>query len=505
MKFLILGAGGIGSYFGARLLKANHEVTFVARGEHLLALQKNGLHLEHPKFNFDDSIRVYTIEEVKTLNPCEFDIVIITTKANSNQNLANQLNDWFADYERIPYILSLQNGVENEETFSKYINPKYIIGGLTRKIGAHIISPSNIKAVGIAETIIGAISKTKDNRIFLEELQINFNNAQIPTQISKNIDLDLWKKLIINNGVNAICALLKVKTGIIMSDEKLKKIVYELMSETAIAAKNKNITITKKDVNEMYELITKFDSIKPSMLVDREFSRALELEDICGVVIRNSEEQNIDAPYTRTISTLLDYTYKKNKLKKEKKIDLVVTVVVSRRIKKNKEEQFEQFSNELTKVATSFKGYVGAIMIRPVSLDDPEYRLVYKFDNQENLDKWIKSTKRAVILNKIEPLLEKPSETIKSLGLATWLSFPRQAEAKAPKKYKITIVSWLALYPLITLIFLIFGDILAEIPLLLRTFIVTAVAMVLMSYVLMPRFTKLFYFWLFPKEEEKLR
>jgi len=183
----------------------------------------------------------------------------------------------------------------------------------------------------------------------------------------------------------------------------------------------------------------------------------------------------------------------------------IVTVVVSRRIKKDTEEIFEKLSTELTKIATDFTGYIGAIMMRPASLDDPEYRLVYKFNNQKNLDKWIGSNKRAVILSKIEPLLEKPSVVTSSLGLVTWLSLPGNKKVASPEKYKITIVSWLALYPLITLIFFLFGDILAQIPLLLRTFIVTALAMVLMSYVLMPRFTKLFYFWLFPKEKEKLR
>jgi len=317
MKFLILGAGGIGSYFGARLLSSNNEVIFVARGEHLLALQQNGLKLQHPKFSFDNDIFSYTIEQIRNFNPFEFDAVIITTKSTSTLTLAKQLNDWFASHERIPYIISLQNGVENEEILLKYFNPQYIIGGLTRKIGAHIVSPSYIKVVGNAETIIGAIAKTKENTLFLLELQNTFNNAQIPTQISDNINLELWKKLIINNGVNAICALLKVKTGIVMHDAKLKKIVYGLMSETAIGAKNKNIVISQKEVDEMYELITKFDSIKPSMLVDREFSRVLELDDICGVVIRNCEEQNLDAPYTRTISTLLEYIYKKELLESE--------------------------------------------------------------------------------------------------------------------------------------------------------------------------------------------
>jgi len=187
MKFLILGAGGIGSYFGARLLRANNEVIFVARGEHLLALQQNGLKLQHPKFNFNNSVFSYTIEQIINFNPFEFDAVIITTKSTSTLTLAKQLHAWFANNKRIPYILSLQNGVENEEILLKYFNPQYIIGGLTRKIGAHIVSPAYIKAVGNAETILGAISKTKENTLFLEKLQNTFNNAQIPTQISKSL------------------------------------------------------------------------------------------------------------------------------------------------------------------------------------------------------------------------------------------------------------------------------------------------------------------------------
>lgn len=309
MKFLILGAGGIGSYFGARLLHAGNEVVFVARGKHLLALQQYGLKLQHPEFCFNDTIFSDSIENIIKFNPLRYDAVIITTKSTSTPKLAEQLQNWFADYEKIPYILSLQNGVENEENLLKYFDSRYIIGGLTRKIGAHIVSPSYIKAVGNAETILGFLNQTKENRIFLEKLKDTFNNAQIPTYISENINLELWKKLIINNGINAICALLKVKTGIVMNHEKLKRIVYGLMVETSIAAKNKGIIISQEDVDEMYELITKFDSIKPSMLVDREFNRVLELDAICGVVIKNCEKQKLDAPYTRTISTLLEYLY----------------------------------------------------------------------------------------------------------------------------------------------------------------------------------------------------
>ncbi|PLY11542.1 MAG: ketopantoate reductase [Arcobacter sp.] len=311
MNFLILGAGGIGSYFGARLLDAGNQVTFVARGEHLLALQQNGLKLQHPEFSFHKQIPSSQICEIKKFDFSLFDAVLITTKSTSTLNLANHLKEWFADDKNIPFIISLQNGVENEEVLSSYINKKYIIAGLTRKIGAHIVSPAVVKATGCAETILGAIEKTNKNKIFLINLKEVFKNANIPTEISENINLELWKKLIINNGVNAICALLKKKTGVIMHNKKLSKIVYGLMTETSIAASNKGINISKVEVDEMFKLITDFDSIKPSMLVDLENNREIELDQICNVVIRNCEEQNLDAPYTRTISTLLDFTYNK--------------------------------------------------------------------------------------------------------------------------------------------------------------------------------------------------
>lgn len=311
MRFLILGAGGIGSYFGARLIDAGHDVIFVARGKQLEALQQKKLKLQHPEFSFFKRVVSYNIDEIKKIQVQNFDAVLIATKSTSTLSLANDLKEWFANKKQIPYIISLQNGVDNEEILSTHLDKTHIIAGLTRKIGAHIVSPAVITATGTAETILGAIEPTKSNESFLNELKEVFNDAKIPTQISENINVELWKKLIINNGVNAICALLKEKTGEIMHHEKLSKIVYGLMSETAIAALNKGINISKNEIDDMFDLITNFDSIKPSMLVDVENNREIELDEICTVVIKNCEAQGLDAPYTRTISTILEYVYYK--------------------------------------------------------------------------------------------------------------------------------------------------------------------------------------------------
>ena len=179
-----------------------------------------------------------------------------------------------------------------------------------------------------------------------------------------------------------------------------------------------------------------------------------------------------------------------------------VTVVVSRRVKKGCEQEFEKLSTEMSLAANDFPGYLGTNMFRPASPQDPEYRIVFKFNTLEELQFWQASSVRAELLEKFEPLLIEPAKTEILNGIVTWFTIPSQNPVNPPPKYKMTFVSWLALYPTVTLIFVFFGDILSQIPLLLRTFIITAVVMVIMSYVLMPRFTKLFAPWLFAKQTE---
>lgn len=315
MNFLIFGAGGIGSYYGTKLLSSGHEVAFVARGKNLRAIQKNGLKLQHPRFEFSQNINIMDFDEFKIIAPSKlFDAIFITTKSTSTQNLSEELSEIYKNtYDDMPYIVSLQNGVENENILSNFLPKNKIIGALSRKIGAHIIAPGVIEATGKVETILGLIEETHQNKLFLQKLCLTIEQTGISCEITSNIQLELWKKLIINNGVNALCALLEIKTGPLMHHAKLSKIVYGLMRETATAAKEVNVFINKNNIDEMYNLITKFDSIKPSMLVDKESNRVLELDEICGIVIKYNERQNLDSPYTRTISTLLDFAYNPSK------------------------------------------------------------------------------------------------------------------------------------------------------------------------------------------------
>lgn len=307
MKYLILGAGGVGSYYGVMLLEGGCEVTFVARGKHLQSMQTKGLHLRHNSFEFQEKVDARSFEEIGKEELFGYDVILLTTKSTTTQNIAIQLSQAFTCKEKMPYIVSLQNGVENEEILCEYLPNEKIIGGLTRKIGAHIVDYGVVESTGKVETIVGLIKETKQNTLFVDKIVQEFFTCKLHCEKTNDIKLELWKKLIINNGVNAMCALLEIKTGELMSHEKLSHIVYHLMEETATAAKAKDVHVSQKDIQEMFKLIKNFDSIKPSMLVDKEHRRKLELDEICGTVVKCTKEQGHDAPYTKTILYLLEF------------------------------------------------------------------------------------------------------------------------------------------------------------------------------------------------------
>lgn len=313
MNIVVIGAGGIGAFYGMILHSIGHSVRFVARGDNLEYLKSNNMKLVHPDYTIEAKISTLSIEELISEDTSKTDMIFIATKSMSTKMISKSLGSWIKDSKNIPYYISLQNGVENEDVMCEYYNEEYVIGGLTRLIAAHTIKLGLVDSTGEVQTILGAIKPNKKNQEFLESLKIQLDKTKTTTILTNNIKLELWNKLIINNGVNAICALLQEKSGTLIRDEKTSKLVYGLMSEAGQASKAVGLDISQEGVDKMFTLMTNFESIKPSMWVDTEHNRDLELDDICGVVIKNCETLGLDAPYTRAISTILEFSYNKKR------------------------------------------------------------------------------------------------------------------------------------------------------------------------------------------------
>ena len=308
MRFLIIGAGGIGAYYGARLLTAGHEVTFVARGDHLAALRRNGLSVSHPEFHFDGSVEAIDQKRlVEIYDADDFDLIILTVKAGSTDEVMTALQPWLAQVQTP--LLSLQNGVDNEIIIASHIGSERTVGGLAVRIGGHIISPGIIEATGVAQVVMGAWKQADDHpqlQAELKEVADCFNQAAIPTTLSEAIQKALWRKLLINNGVNPLSALTGLDTRSLTAHPVLTRTVYQLMEEAALAARADGVYLEKSDIDEMYQLICQFDAIKTSMLIDREKGRALELDAISGVVVARCLKLEKEAPVTALIQALLE-------------------------------------------------------------------------------------------------------------------------------------------------------------------------------------------------------
>ncbi len=186
---------------------------------------------------------------------------------------------------------------------------------------------------------------------------------------------------------------------------------------------------------------------------------------------------------------------------KQKLIDPSVTVTIARRVKPECRAEFEAFLTGVTNACGQFSGYLGSNIFRPVNADDPEYRIIFKFDRLSNLRLWESSAERQYWFAIAEPLTISLPQIQVLTGLETWFTLPGKPTITPPPRYKMALVSWLAVFPLITGISVVFQHFLGVLPLVLRVAFVTAIAVPTMTYLLMPQMTRLFAWWLYPVTE----
>jgi len=308
MRLLIVGAGGIGATYGAHLLEAGHDVTLVARGEHLNAMREVGLEVRHEAFHFVGPVDA--IDEDRLLaerRVADFDVVILTFKSQATEPWLTKAEAWL--WLGDTPLLSLQNGVDNEPAIDRSVGVARTYGGLAVRIGGHVEHPGLVVATGPAQVVMGvwpdAVTGEADPD-FLHRLQTAFQDAGIPTRTTEHIAVELWRKLMINVAVNPLSALTGMDTRSLTHDPAFAPAVRALMQETCAVGAADGVSLGEHDVQEMFDLIRGFDPIKTSMLVDREKGRPLELEGITGAVLRRAADHDIDTPVTALVHGLLE-------------------------------------------------------------------------------------------------------------------------------------------------------------------------------------------------------
>jgi antibiotic biosynthesis monooxygenase (ABM) superfamily enzyme len=174
-----------------------------------------------------------------------------------------------------------------------------------------------------------------------------------------------------------------------------------------------------------------------------------------------------------------------------------VTTTVTRRIKPGHEAAYEAFLAGISGAARAFPGYLGVEVFRPASGPGGEYRIVYRFDSAAHLHAWLDAPQHAAWLERAEPHVAGPMRTQVLVGLEGWFTLPSQPGVPPPR-YKMAVVTWVTIFPLITGVVVATAPLLGSLPLVVRLAVTSGVTVPLMTWVVMPRVTRLLHRWLYP-------
>ena len=176
-----------------------------------------------------------------------------------------------------------------------------------------------------------------------------------------------------------------------------------------------------------------------------------------------------------------------------------VTTTVTRRVKPGHEAAYEAFLAGISGAARAFPGYLGIEVFRPTpGGPGGEYRTVYRFDSLAHLHGWLDSPERAAWLQRAEPHVAGPMRTQVLTGLEGWFTLPTQPGLPPPPRYKMAVLTWATIFPLITGVVVATAPLLGSLPLVVRLAVTTGVTVPLMTWVVMPRVTRLLHRWLYP-------
>jgi 2-dehydropantoate 2-reductase len=293
MKIAIIGTGGVGGYFGGKLASAGNDVTFLARGEHLQAIQQNGLTIKSilGDFKIEPAKATDNIKDIGFV-----DLAIIAVKAWQVKGIADELK---AIVNKDTTILPLQNGVLAADELKALFIQDNVIGGLCR-IFSKIDSPGVINHFGVEPIIVfGELNNSKTERI--QKIKTVFDHAQIEAAISNDIIADLWRKFI-SICVSGLLAITKATYGELRDLQETRQLMIELLTEICTLSHKAGIRIESSFLDETVAFIDTFpyDSMG-SLTRDVLEGKPSEIEYQNGTVVRLAEKFGIEVPVNRFV------------------------------------------------------------------------------------------------------------------------------------------------------------------------------------------------------------
>ena len=287
MRIIILGAGAIGSFYGAKLSKLNN-VLLIARKEHADKINKSGLNitgLEEGNFKIKADTKISDIKE-NTL-------VLLTTKVYDNEKSIKEIKN---KLRKDTIIICLQNGLYSENIVKRIVGNKCVVLRAITNFGATFLEPGVVGYKSYSYTSV-------ENSRRSNEIAYNFSKCGLNAHVSKDIKYDMWKKVIFNCVLNPVTAILKIKNGLI-TDEKLNPLKRLIADECLKTAKKDGVEFDFDFVDAVNKEFKGSQNIS-SMQQDLMKGNKTEVDYLNGAVVNLGKKYCIECPVNDALTRII--------------------------------------------------------------------------------------------------------------------------------------------------------------------------------------------------------
>jgi 2-dehydropantoate 2-reductase len=297
VKIAVVGAGGLGGFFGGLLARSGEDVHFIARGEHLKAIQRDGLTVKSALAG-DFVVKANATDDPSQIGPV--DVVLFCVKTYDNSTAIPQLASLVGPETM---ILSLQNGISNELEIAEAVGDEHVLGALALVVAA-------IDAPGVvAQTAAGGIIKFGEfgggTSERAERLLGVFKSAGINAELDTDIWVALWDKYIGICAFAGLTSLTRLPIGPVIDDPETRALFRGVLDEVASLGRARGVSVPDDIVDSWMDDMVKLAPRQPwassSMHHDLSNGRRLELETLNGTASRLGRELDIPTPINDVI------------------------------------------------------------------------------------------------------------------------------------------------------------------------------------------------------------
>jgi 2-dehydropantoate 2-reductase len=300
MRFVTVGSGAVGGYFGAKLARAGHDVTFIARGAHLEALRERGMTIRSPMGDFT----VQCPAEADTTHVGTADVAILAVKAYSNAEAIPMLRPVV---ERGAVVLPLQNGVDSIDEVAAAVGESSTLGGSTY-VATAIAGPGVIDQTGdhrrvVFGEVFGNLSRVSDR---VSRIRDVLAESDIVADAVPDARTAMWEKFVYLAPFAAFTGAARLPIGPLWADPTIRERLLEACAEVEHVGRAHGIAMR----NDMRRFLIEYMSSIPgstrsSLLIDLEQGKPIEVEALLGSAVRRGREVGVPTPIMETLYTVL--------------------------------------------------------------------------------------------------------------------------------------------------------------------------------------------------------